>query len=95
MRRSTRGAADPLDQAVPVKPAQVEEKPVRQRERTTIHVDVDLMERVRNAVYWTPGLTLASMAEEGLWLVLERHEKANGGQFRKRRSELKGGRPVK
>jgi hypothetical protein len=87
MRRSTTGTS-PLDPVVPP-------KAVRQRERTTIHVDVGLMERIRNAVYWTPGLTLAGMAEEGLRNVLERHERANGGPFRKRRSELKGGRPLK
>jgi hypothetical protein len=65
-----------------------------EKERTTFHLPVDLMDRVRNAVYWTPGLTLAGMAEEALGKAIEALEKKHGGPFPKRSEELRGGRPI-
>ena len=55
---------------------------------------LELMERARDAAYWTPGLTLARLAEEGLWARIEREEKAHGGPFRDREHGLVGGRPI-
>jgi len=37
-----------------------------------------LVERCRDAVYWTPGLTLAGLAEEALTLLLDAMEKNRG-----------------
>ncbi len=65
------------------------------RERSTFHLPVDLMERVRNCVFWTPGLTMGGLAEEGIRHTLAAHEKENGGPFQPRKSNLKGGRPMK
>ncbi len=66
-----------------------------EKERTTFHLPVDLMDRVRNAVYWTPGLTLAGMAEEALGKAIGALEKKQGGPFPPRPEELRGGRPIK
>jgi hypothetical protein len=65
------------------------------KERLTIHVPVELLDRLRNAVYWTPGLTLAGLAEEALTRAVGKMEKDNGKPFDHRRQELKGGRPLK
>ncbi len=65
------------------------------KERLTVHVTVAVAERAKNAVYWTPGLTLASLTENALVKALESIEKAQGGPFPHRKSELKGGRPMK
>ncbi|MDP9437306.1 MAG: hypothetical protein M3P49_00930 [Actinomycetota bacterium] len=65
------------------------------KERLTVHVLLDLVDRVKNAVYWTPGLTLARMAEEALLAEAERREKQHGGPFPARAEELRGGRPMK
>jgi hypothetical protein len=65
------------------------------KERLTVHLSVDVIERAKNAVFWTPGLTLARMAEEALQKALEGLEKAHGGPFAHRKAELKGGRPMK
>jgi hypothetical protein len=65
------------------------------KERLTIHVPTDLVERLRDAVYWTPGLTMAGLAEDALAKALEAMEKRNGGPFSKRAGKLKLGRPVK
>jgi hypothetical protein len=40
-------------------------------------------------------LTLAALAEEALRVEVDRLEASNGEPFRPRRSELKGGRPMK
>jgi len=101
---------DPLDAVVPTKAAtkasrrglapagtyQRPEKPPRLvKERLTVHLSVELIERVKNAVYWTPGLTLAGLAEKHLSAAVDKLEKKNGKPFPQRSSNLKGGRPLK
>lgn len=66
-----------------------------EKQRLTVHLPVDLIERVKNAVYWTPGLTLAGLAEHSLTQTLERLEEERGEAFPPRTDELKGGRPLK
>jgi hypothetical protein len=76
-----------------------EEPPIEEgrivKDRCTFHLPMDLMERVRNCVFWTPGLTMAEVAEEGIRHSLEAYEKKNGGPFQPRKHNLKGGRPMK
>ena len=64
------------------------------QERLTVNLPPELIERARNAVYWTPGLTLAGLAREALVKSLVRLEKENGGPFKERDGELRAGRPV-
>ena len=68
---------------------------VPKKERLTVHLTVAVAERAKNAVYWTPGLTLAGLTENALQKALEGLEKAHGGPFDHRKEELKGGRPMK
>lgn len=63
--------------------------------RLTVHVSQELNDRLKNAVYWSPGLTLASVAENALEAAVRKLEKANGEPFPVRKTELKGGRPLK
>ena len=63
----------------------------KDKQRLTIQLPGLLLNRAKNAVYWTPGLTLAAIAEEGLKYVVERIEKEHGSSFPNRREELKGG----
>ena len=65
------------------------------KERLTVHITVGLVERCKNAVYWTPGLTLAGMGEQAFERIVTELEKENGGAFKQRPEELKGGRPMK
>ena len=53
------------------------------------------MERARNAVYWTPGATLAGLVEEALEVELAKREEESGGVFKTRNSRLKPGRRVR
>lgn len=74
-------------------PAAVDDSHVR--ERVTLHLSRGLLDRVRNAVYWTPGLTMADLAEEALSRYLALLEEERGGAFPPRASELKRGRPIR
>ena len=65
------------------------------KERLTIHISVPLIERAKNAVFWTPGLTLADLGERALEALVTQLEKENGGPYQPRPHELKGGRPMK
>lgn len=67
----------------------------RVRERVTLHMSRGLLDRVRNAVYWTPGLTMADLAEEALIRYLATLEQERGEPFPARASELKRGRPIR
>lgn len=73
---------------------EVQEKP-KGKQRLTVHITVETIERVKNAVFWTPGLTLADLAEEALSSAVDALEKKNKKKFKQRTSELKGGRPMK
>ena len=63
--------------------------------RFTVHVRSRLVERARNAVYWTPGLTLAELVERGLELALRNEEERRGSPFADRDGTLRTGRPVR
>jgi hypothetical protein len=109
-RRKTIGN-NPLDTVVPrrepetntpIPPAATQRQRAREestgrvtKERLTVHVPVELIDRVKNIVYWTPGLTLARLAEEALTKEVKKREKERGEPFPHRTEELRGGRPLK
>ena len=65
------------------------------KERVTFQLPVETIERARNAVFWTPGATMAALMEEALSVHLDRLEKKRGEAFPTRSAALKTGRPVK
>lgn len=65
------------------------------KQRITVQISEDVIDRIKNAVYWTPGITLASLAEEAFSKVVDEIEKSRGTPFPKRKDELKTGRPIK
>jgi hypothetical protein len=100
MRKRRTIGQSPLDAVVPNLTATLDREaavldrgPAKQR--LTIHLPVELIERVKNAVYWTPGLTLAGLAEEALRTAVDELEAGRGEAYARRASELKGGRPMK
>jgi hypothetical protein len=62
------------------------------KEKMTVVIPDELLERVRNAAYWSRE-SLADLAEEGLRLVVQRLERENGGPFQPRAKALRRGRP--
>jgi hypothetical protein len=98
-RKSTIGE-NPLDAVVSAKRTERVEsqaEPARAaKERVTFQLPVDLIEKARDAVYWTPGLTMASLMENALVAQLERVEKKRGKPVPSRAgAALRTGRPVK
>ena len=61
--------------------------------KLTLSLPAKLLERMRNVVYWTPTLTLASLAESALEPKLKKIEK--GRRIRKRKGKIRVGRPPK
>ena len=66
----------------------------KKKERFTVQLPVELIEQARNAVYWTPGATLASLVADGLTRVLEELEAERNEPFPKRSGKLRAGRPI-
>ena len=64
------------------------------KERFTVNISGDLVERLRNAVFWTPGVTLSDITEEALTKALRQLEKDRGEPFPQRKGGLRG-RPVR
>ena len=67
-RRPTLGS-DPFDALVPETPpssSRQKRKAKVRKIRSTFHLPMELLERARDAVYWTPGLTLSSLCEAGV-----------------------------
>lgn len=66
------------------------------KQRITIHIPEELIDKVKNAVYWEPGLTLAGFAQYALARTLEQFEQERGAPFPDRKTrQLRGGRPIK
>ncbi len=63
--------------------------------RITFYISMDTVERAKNAAYWTPGVTLSSLAEEAIVQHIERMEGERCDPFPKRENELAKGRPAK
>lgn len=76
-----------------VAPTVQEERQIKQR--VTIHIPVNLTERIKNAVYWEPGLTVAGFCEQALLKAIEKLEKEKGQPYPSRKEQLRGGRPLK
>jgi hypothetical protein len=66
-----------------------------ERERITLLLDADLIERLRNAVYWSDGVTLAGLVADSLTRTVDKMERARGTSFPRRKAELPTGRPRK
>lgn len=65
------------------------------KERITIHLPVDLISRVKDAVYWEPGVTLTGFAEHALERALAEQVEKRGEPYPERKEKtLKSGRPV-
>lgn len=65
------------------------------KQRVTIHIPTALIERIKNAVYWEPGLTVAGFCEEALSTAIDQLESSRGSMYPTRKKQLKGGRPLK
>jgi hypothetical protein len=65
----------------------------RSRQRLTVFLPTSLLDRLRNAVYWTGTRPLAQIIGDALEQAVTDMEQANGGTFPQRLAPLKPGRP--
>ena len=63
-----------------------------QKQRVTVSLPTALIERLRNAVYWTGHRTLVGLVAEAIEDIVTQMEEVNGGVFPQRVSPLKSGR---
>lgn len=84
------------------KPRRPSRSPARPREtepgssgmvRLTVSLPADLVDHLRNAVYWTPNLTLAWLIAQSLRTSLTEMESSRREPFPKRTKALRAGRP--
>ena len=68
-------------------------EPASRTTRLTVSLSTELVNQLRDAVYWTPRLTLVRVVEESIRSSLAQMESSNRGPFPPRTHELKPGRP--
>lgn len=83
--------ADP-DAPEPASPAPAEPSA---RLRLSTEIDAQVLDRAKDAVFWTPGQTLAAFVEEALSREIERRTNERGEPYPSRTSDLPPGRPVR
>ena len=62
--------------------------------RITFYISKDIVEKAKNAAYWTPGMTLSSLAEHALTSHVGQLEAERECPFPRREHELVKGRPA-
>ncbi len=65
----------------------------RGKSRLTVQIDGEVLNRLRNAVYWTPGLTMTGLVERCTADATRSMERRRGEAFPEREEQLKAGRP--
>lgn len=65
----------------------------RQRQRLSVFLPAPLLDRLRNAVYWTRQRPLAQIIADAIEDAVAEMEHANGAAFPPRLAPLKAGRP--
>ena len=68
------------------------QSPPSQKQRVTLSLPTALIERLRNAVYWTGHRPLVGLVAEAIEDIVTQMEEVNGGVFPQRVSPLKSGR---
>ena len=68
--------------------------PTGPKVRLTVLLPSPLVDRVKDAVFWTPGLTLSQLAEEAFTGAIQKYEKEHKKPFPPRHGKLKAGRPL-
>jgi len=63
------------------------------RERLTVKLPRKVIERLRNAVYYSPGLTVSGVIEKCITTIVDQMEVDRGAAFPRRKSDLRPGRP--
>ena len=96
-KRTTIGE-NPLDAVVPAAAPAGQHTPPHagtsaKKERLMVYVRPDLVDRLKDAVFWSPGLTMSAFVEEAIQQTLGALEAERGEPFPTRTGTIKPGRP--
>lgn len=98
-RRTRRSASErrhPLREKVKLRlSAPALERRLEKRERLTVKLRAGIIERLRNAVFYTPGLTINGFIEQCINSIVDQMEEDRGSTFPERTENLRAGRPAK
>ena len=100
-RDKKRGGSDrrhPLSRTAKLSPRSSSRQLNPAKERLTVSISADVVERLRNAVYWTEGATIAIIDRDNIDRAersVDAMEEARGKTFSRRSSPLRVGRPPK
>lgn len=83
--------ADASDPAAAEHPADAP----RRRLRLSTEIDAEVLDAAKDAVFWTPGMTLASFVTEALSRQIQQLTDDRGEPYPPRTSALPPGRPVR
>lgn len=74
---------------------EMENNPVTGKQKIAVQLPSELVEKARDAVYWTPGMTLNRLAQIALSQTLECMEALRGVLFPPRGGNLSTGRQIR
>ncbi len=95
LRSEPRRAARPVAVAPAPPPPEREEEAQGRKDRVTVVLGAGLLDKARDAAFYTPGLSLTDLVAEGLRRELARREKERGEPFPHRTANLRPGRKVR
>ena len=64
------------------------------KEGLTVSIPKALIDKIRNLVYWTPGLTISGLVRDYFENLVKTMEKERGVEFPPRTRQLRPGRPL-
>ena len=64
-------------------------------EQVAVRLPVELVQRLRDAVYFTPGATITALLERGAVAEIDRLERERGAVFPRADAPVRRGRPVR
>jgi len=64
------------------------------KKTVSFHMDTSVVERLRDAVFYTPGLCMGDAVEAGIDRILNELEEMRGEPFPRRRGAVKLGCPI-
>ena len=97
-RKNKRGSSDrrhPLSRSAKLRAGSSARTLNPSKERLTVSISAEVVERLRNAVYWTEGATIANLVESCIVHTVNAMEEERGQIFAPRSSPLRVGRPPK
>lgn len=67
----------------------------QKKETITLNIPQEIISKIRDIVYWTPGVTISGLVQTYFLNLIDSMEKDRGEPFPRRANNLRSGRPLK